>query len=71
MRCGLCGFLIIKSQTALHHVVWCSAVQCGYAILWAVLVWFLRFVWFMQFGEHPYIYMSTILYMNLYNERVQ
>ena len=28
--CGLCDFLIIKSQTALHHAVWyiitCSAV---------------------------------------------
>ena len=32
----------------------CGAVhcylRCGYAILWAVLVRFLRFVWF---GEHP------------------
>ena len=26
------------------------AVRCGYAILWAVLVQFLRF---MRFGEHP------------------
>ena len=24
MRCGLCGFLIIKPQTTLHHVVWCG-----------------------------------------------
>ena len=61
MWCGLCGFFIIKPQTALHHVVWCGAVrcgvvrcdaillavQCGYAILRAVLVRFLRF------GEHP------------------
>ena len=45
MRCSLCGFLIIKPQTALHH-----AVRCGYAILRAILV---LFVWFMQFGEHP------------------
>ena len=31
MRCGLCGFLIIKPQTALHHAVWCGAVMpfCG------------------------------------------
>ena len=33
MRCGLCGFLIIKSQTTLHYAVWCGAVhyylQCG------------------------------------------
>ena len=33
MRCGLCGFLIIKPQTALHHAVRCGAVQyylqCG------------------------------------------
>ena len=57
MRCGLCGFLIIKPQTALHHVVWCSTMhcylRCDYAILRAVLV---RFVWFMRFGEHPYFY---------------
>ena len=66
VRCGLCGFLIIKPQIALHHAVWCGAVQyylrcgaillavrCGYAILWAVLMRFLRFVQFMRFGEHP------------------
>ena len=33
MRCSLCGFLIIKPQTALHHAVWCGAVhyylRCG------------------------------------------
>ena len=29
------------------------AVRCGYAILRVVLVRFLRFVWFMRFGEHP------------------
>ena len=27
MQCGLCSFLIIKPQTALHHVVWCDAVR--------------------------------------------
>ena len=57
-----CSFLIIKLQTALHHAVWCGAVQrnaillavqYGYVILRAVLVWFLRFVRFMQFGEYP------------------
>ena len=26
MRCNLCGFLIIKPQTALHHAV--CAVRC-------------------------------------------
>jgi len=26
MRCGLCGFLIIKPQIALHHAVWCGAL---------------------------------------------
>ena len=45
-----CGFLIIKSQTTLHHVVRCSvlllAMGCGYAILGSVLV---------RFGEHPYL----------------
>ena len=31
MRYGLCDFLIIKPQIALHHTVWCSAVMpfCG------------------------------------------
>ena len=28
MRCGLCGFLIIKPQTTLHHAMWCDAVRC-------------------------------------------
>ena len=28
MKCGLCDFLIIKQQTALHHAVWCGAVHC-------------------------------------------
>ena len=28
------------------------AVQCGYAIWGAVLMRFLRFVWFMRFGKH-------------------
>ena len=27
MRCGLCGFLIIKPQTALHRAMWSGAVQ--------------------------------------------
>ena len=39
-------------------VVRCGALllvmRCGYAILRAVLVRFLQFVRFMQFGEHPY-----------------
>ena len=54
MRCGLCGFLIIKLQIELHHAMQCGtllrAMQCGYAILQAVLVWFVRFMWF---SEHP------------------
>ena len=32
MRCGLCGFLIIKPQTALHHAALLLAVRGGYAI---------------------------------------
>ena len=48
VRCGLCGFLIIKPQTALHH-----AVRCDYAILRAILVRFLMFVRLLQFGEYP------------------
>ena len=52
-------------KTAMHGVVRCGAlllavrfgalllaVRCGYAILRAVLVRFLQFVQFMQFGEH-------------------
>ena len=35
--CGLCGFLTIKPQTALHHTVWCGAillaVRCGAVML--------------------------------------
>ena len=33
MRCGLCGFLIIKPQTTLHYAVRCDVVhfylRCG------------------------------------------
>ena len=28
MRCGLCGFLILKPQTALYDAVRCGAVRC-------------------------------------------
>ena len=46
-------------------VVWCGAillvVQCDYAILQAILVWFLRFVQFMQFGKHPYVWACVFL----------
>ena len=44
------------NRTALCGMVRCGAVlltvQCGYAILQAVLVRFLRFV---RFSEHPYL----------------
>ena len=40
VRCGLCGFLIIKPQTTLHHAVWCGTMhyylRCGYTILQVV-----------------------------------
>ena len=40
------------NRTAPCGVVRCGAlllvVQCGYAILWVVLMWFMRL------GEHPY-----------------
>ena len=46
------------NRTAPCDVVQCSALllamRCGYAILRAVLVRFLRFVQFLQFGEHLY-----------------
>ena len=46
-----CGFLIIKPQIVLYHVI-----RCGYAILLKVLVWFL---WF---GEHLfYVYLVPSL----------
>ena len=38
MWCGLCGFLIIKPQTALHHAVWCSAVHYYLQAVFAVYV---------------------------------
>ena len=48
MRCGV-----------LLLAVWCDAillvVRCDYAILQAILVRFLWFVQFMQFGKHPYV----------------
>ena len=57
-----CGFHIIKLQTALHRVqMQCCAMRCGYAILRAILVWFLQFV---RFGEHPYFYPSIIQLIN-------
>ena len=43
MRCGLCGFLIIKPQIALHHVERCDAVHC---YLWcSVVIPFCRQFW--------------------------
>ena len=64
MRYGLCGFLIIKLQIELHHAMQCGtllrAMQCGYAILQAVLLWFLRFMQFMRFDEHPYLQSLSI-----------
>ena len=62
MRCGLCGFLIIKPQTALHHAVWCSAVH-NYLRCGAVIPFCRRFLRFMRFGEHP----STILSFLVHN----
>ena len=32
MRCGLCNFLIIKLQTALHYVMWYGAVRLYYFV---------------------------------------
>ena len=44
MRCGLCGFLIIKLQTALHHAVWCGVVQdylqCGAVMPFCGRFWY-------------------------------
>ena len=46
------------NRTAPSGMVRCGAlllaVRCGYAILRAVLVQFLRFVWFIRFSEHSY-----------------
>ena len=43
MRCGLCGFLILKPQTALHDAVWCGAVHyylwCGAVMLFCGQFW--------------------------------
>ena len=37
MRCGLCGFLIIKLQTA--YTMRCGAVQCGAVIPFCGRFW--------------------------------
>ena len=61
MQCGVVQFSYYKTANRITTcgVVQCGAillaVQCGYTILRAVLVWFLKFVRFMQFGEHPYV----------------
>ena len=58
------------NRTAPCGVVQCDAillaVRCGYIILRAVLVRFLRFVWFMQFGEHPYLTQQISQYFHNY-----
>ena len=53
MRFSLCGFLIIKPQTALHNVVRCTITcmrLCHFAGSFGV---FLQFMWF---GEHLHIH---------------
>ena len=56
----------IANHTAPCSVVQCGAlllaVRCGYAILWAILV---RFLWFVWFGEHPYLAQFKSLDPNL------
>ena len=42
--------------------MWCGAVRCDYVILQTVFVWFLRFVRFTWFGEHPYFYQCLCMY---------
>ena len=57
MRFVRFSYYKIANRIAPCGVVQCGAlllaVRCGYAILRAVLVRFLRFVRFMWFGEHP------------------
>ena len=48
MQCGLCGFHIIKLQTALHNAMRCT-ITYG-----AVMPFCGRFLQFVRFGEHPY-----------------
>ena len=43
MQYGLCGFLIIKPQTALHHAVWCDAVH--YYLRYSAVMPFCRRFW--------------------------
>ena len=56
----LCGFLITKPQTAIHHEMRCNALLlvmwCGYAFLRTVSVQF------MQFGEHPSLTLWALKY---------
>ena len=55
-----------------NHIAPCGVMRCGaillavrygYAILLAVFVRFLRFVRFMWFGEHPYMWMKKYMEM--------
>ena len=65
MWCGLCGFFIIKPQTALHHAVWCT-VTCGavqlchfaggfgavfvvYVVWWTLLISTFKFMLILKF----------------------
>ena len=56
----LCGFLITKPQTAIHHEMRCNALLlvmwCGYTFLQIVSVQFV------QFGEHPSLTLWALKY---------
>ena len=59
MRCGLCGFLIIKLQTALHHAVWCSTVQ--------YYLWCSAICGFIIRKPHKLHRTTSSLYINIFN----
>ena len=63
MRFVQFSYFKTANRTIPYDVVWCGilllVIRRNYAILRVVLVQFLRFARFMQFGEHPYIHTHT------------
>ena len=45
-------FVWFSYHKTANRITPCGIVRCGYAILWVVLVRFLRLV---RFSEHPYL----------------
>ena len=59
MRCSLCDFLIIKSQTALHHAVWCGAVH--YYLQYGAVMLFCGWFWCGLVNTPIYTYILKLI----------